>query len=70
MLAVGVLTTCRSCGRCIVWLVTDKGRRMPVDPEGVKPGETVYEHGRHVSHFATCPQADQWRKKRPAPSAS
>lgn len=25
--------TCRSCGAPILWAVTDKGRRIPLDPE-------------------------------------
>jgi hypothetical protein len=43
---------CRSCGADVVWITTDRGRKMPVDP------------GTGESHFATCPQADQWRKER------
>lgn len=40
---------CRSCGAPVRWTVTAKGKRMPVDPDG-------------TSHFATCPQADGWRR--------
>ncbi len=40
---------CRSCGAGIYWIVTAKGKRMPVDPDG-------------TSHFATCPNADQHRR--------
>lgn len=29
---------CRSCGAGIVWAVTAKGEKMPVDPERVLPG--------------------------------
>lgn len=43
---------CRSCGAPAVWIVTAKGKRMPVNAD---TGE---------SHFATCPQAGAWRKDR------
>jgi hypothetical protein len=43
--------TCRSCGAQIAWLVNDKsGKRSPFDLDG-------------TNHFATCPQADSWRKR-------
>lgn len=42
---------CRSCGADIIWTVTEAGKRMPVDPDG-------------TSHFATCKDADSWRKKK------
>ena len=63
MLTIGVPTTCLSCGAAIVWMMTVNNRRMPVNAETVESGETIYMHGKHVSHFATCPQSDQWRKK-------
>lgn len=47
--------TCRSCGAELFWCETQNKRRIPVNvPPG---GETVTE-----SHFATCPQANTWRK--------
>ena len=42
-------TKCRSCGAPIFWVITPKGRRMPVDPTD-------------ISHFATCPEAARWQK--------
>ena len=76
---------CLSCGAAVVWTVTHKGRRMPVDAEPVEDGNirlrrdgdrVVAEYpgkehpglfdeddrARHVSHFATCPQAQRWRR--------
>lgn len=48
---------CRACGEPILWCVTVKGKKMPVDlPE--EPGQPT------VSHFATCPHGDEWRKPR------
>jgi hypothetical protein len=44
---------CRTCKASIVWVVTPRGVRMPVEASGIKRGE---------SHFAHCAQADMWRK--------
>ena len=56
--------TCRSCGAEIKFLRTASGKSMPVDAETVEPGDTDYEHGRHLSHFSTCPDQNKWRKPR------
>lgn len=56
--------TCKTCGAAIVWLKTSTGKAMPVDAGTVQEGETLFVPGRHTSHFATCPQADQHRKPR------
>lgn len=46
---------CKSCGAPIIWCVTAKGKKMPVDiPDD--PGIPT------ASHFDTCPDAAQWRK--------
>lgn len=46
---------CRSCGDPIIWCVTARGKKMPVDiPDGDEVETT--------SHFATCKDAAQWRK--------
>ena len=41
-------TECRSCHEKIVWVRTKRGRAMPVNEDG-------------TSHFATCPDANEWR---------
>lgn len=41
---------CRSCKAPIYWVLTVSGRRMPVNPDG-------------VSHFSTCPNANEHRGK-------
>lgn len=70
------MAACRSCGAWIVWAVTEKGKRMPVEPSDggniflkeslfdEPPTATVVEPGKgtHASHFATCPDAPEWRK--------
>ena len=59
------ITRCSSCRARIIWLKTAKGGNMPVDADTVEPDDTEYDpEGDHVSHFATCPNADQHRKKR------
>ena len=67
---------CRSCEQFILWVWTPTGRRMPVDPEPVENGNLIIEYppnrgpqvryvdpglGTHVSHFVTCPDADDHR---------
>lgn len=32
------MPACRSCGAEIIWALTEKGKRMPVDPEPVPHG--------------------------------
>lgn len=70
---------CHSCRAPVVWSITAKGKRMPldacprsdgtfiIDSEGIarKPqlGEDV-PFLLYVSHFATCPNADRHRKPR------
>jgi hypothetical protein len=55
-------THCRSCGAEIVWLRTKAGRLIPVNAATALETDTEFDHNRHVSHFATCPQANKWRK--------
>jgi hypothetical protein len=43
-------THCKGCNATIFFIVTEHGRTMPVDPDG-------------VSHFATCPRAGLFRKR-------
>lgn len=46
---------CRSCGAVVLWVETQGGKRMPVD---YPPDESSLVE----SHFATCPQAKEWRR--------
>ncbi len=64
---------CRSCGAYIVWLKTKAGKTMPVDADSVDDADAPVGAGEkplfdanagHVSHFATCPNADKHRKRR------
>lgn len=58
------IVRCKSCRAQIIWLPTEAGRAMPIDADTVAPGDEEYEPGKHVSHFATCPNAAQHRKPR------
>ena len=59
-------TRCRSCRKLIVWFRTAAGKRMPVDAETTKPTDRAEQLDltRHISHFSTCPNADQHRRPR------
>lgn len=63
---------CKSCQADILWVITPKGERTPVDAKktrvatlmdmgGTLKIEEVHEG--HVTHWATCVSADQHRKK-------
>lgn len=71
--------TCGSCGAKIVWGKTKAGKSMPIDmftlPESDKVmlidrwnrGDNtplIFNAEKHISHFATCPNAKQHRKKK------
>jgi len=55
---------CRACRAAIVYLKTKTGKSMPVNAETVMAVDTVFDHTRHTSHFATCPKADEFRKSK------
>ena len=62
---------CRSCDEDVVWMETKSGSRMlvnilPQDETKRPPAhdETVFDPQVHESHFATCPKADEHRRKR------
>jgi hypothetical protein len=57
---------CKACNAEIVWLATTGGKRMPVNAESVGRDDHVFDYQRHVSHFATCEAASEFRKKRPS----
>lgn len=54
---------CRSCGYQILWMKSSTGKNVPVNAETVELGDDLhFDHKRHVSHFATCKDANGWRK--------
>lgn len=58
------ITRCRSCRARIIWLTTEAGKNMPVDADSVEPEDEQFDSDKHVSHFATCPNAQQHRRPR------
>ena len=67
------LGTCRSCGAPIEWAtVAASQRAMPFNPpivllpalawDDIAPGVGCVDMEKTVSHFATCPQAKQWKR--------
>ena len=67
------LSACRSCGAPIEWAETAKGTRMPFNPPIVTvpalmpviiAGRIVEDvDPATVSHFATCKDAQDWRRR-------
>ena len=55
---------CSSCGAPIVWFKTAAGNWMPVNAETVTPADALLDLPRHISHFATCKNADKHRRKK------
>lgn len=58
------VSECRTCHADIVWLKTEAGKNMPVDADTVDEGDTLFDNDKHVSHFATCVDADKHRRKK------
>ena len=74
------MATCRSCGASMEWAEwADSGKAVPLDPGHVATGNLVVVNGkvrhftaederlgrdRRISHFATCPDAPEWRKRK------
>ena len=73
------MTSCRSCGKEIVWAVSPNGKKIPLEEiktQIYRMGGGAFEPkdratkldpdmtGRlYISHFATCPEANDWGKK-------
>lgn len=58
------ITRCSSCRARIVFLLTDGGKKMPVDADTVDPEQEEFDPLKHTSHFVTCPNAAQHRGSR------
>lgn len=59
---------CKACGADIMWVKTQTGSSTPVDSASAQKRYVKHQDGTwrlsdtFVSHFATCPKADQFRK--------
>ena len=59
------ITNCKACGAPIHWIKMKSGRFMPTDREKQSFVTTDGEVKQgYISHYATCPYADQFRKGR------
>lgn len=59
------IASCRGCNADIVWFHNPKTNRiMPVNAETVEIGDEQLDLTRHISHFATCPKANDFRRAR------
>jgi hypothetical protein len=58
------IVRCRSRNAKIIWFKTERGSNMPVDADTVEPEDQELELPRHISHFATCPNANQHRRRK------
>lgn len=55
----------KDCGAKLIWLRTFRGGWIPVNAdESVLELDQYFDHQRHKAHFATCPNAEDFRKKR------
>lgn len=45
------VATCKACFSPMIWVLTTKGNRAPLNPDG-------------TSHFSDCPEAERFRRKR------
>lgn len=69
---------CRGCNAVIRWAKTEAGKPIPVDPEPVPGGNLVVTAQgiahflkkdelptgpTYVSHFSTCPNRDQFKRR-------
>lgn len=73
------LSPCRGCGKPIMWGVTEEGKKIPLDPkppvyrvvhdrsqDGKWTIRAIRKENCMVSHFATCPAANQFSASRKA----
>ena len=54
---------CSKCGATIAWVKTKLGKNMPIDYHSYSVGDQIYNKDKHVSHYATCKFANEFRKK-------
>ena len=67
-----MITQCRhlECKAPIVWMITLNNKRNPVNVASCTEEEKasglppIFDPKRHVSHYATCPFAHEFRKKK------
>jgi hypothetical protein len=58
------IVRCSKCRARIVWFRTARLRMMPIDADSVNAEDAGLDLSHHVSHFATCPNAEDFRRPR------
>ena len=53
---------CQACKEPIVWMTTRNKKWTPVNVDSIKTDEVIFNPNTMISHFATCPFADKFRK--------
>lgn len=60
---------CKACGKPLIWAVTERGARIPLDAQtqvyrvvekAVGAPDAIKATDCYVSHFLTCPKASQF----------
>jgi hypothetical protein len=72
------MARCRSCEAEVIWADTKHGKKMPLDAKPTSKGNLVFVGGvartvtdedrrlhreTYTSHFSTCADAGDWRKR-------
>lgn len=61
------MSKCKACGADITWMKTEAGKNIPVDTDTVGDfGADVFDKETMTAHWATCPDADKFRRKKNA----
>jgi hypothetical protein len=77
---VDTVSRCRGCGAEILWTVTTTNKRMPLDAQPENRATLVERDAdgtmvvkivpTYLPHWASCPQADDFRRKQPTTKGS
>lgn len=65
-----LVSKCRSCKANIIWMKSLSGKNVPVDADSVPDNITklIFNPTTMIAHFATCPDAEKFRKVKKAQS--
>lgn len=65
------MATCEGCGAEIMWAITSNGKKIPLDPDPEErfvvarqknTGPQVALKKTYQTHFASCPDAEEFRR--------